>query len=104
MVSRMSILQALAALRAPKRLDPDRLRRKAERATGLPDTEARPINEPLEILCRAASSSALTPVGRLFMKNVLSARLQARLRIEDYLRQNPSVCQQAIQRPVIIVG
>jgi LPS sulfotransferase NodH len=101
---RMSILQALAGLVAPKQLRPAELRRQAELETGLSDPGTRPIDQPLEILCRAASHPAITPVGRIFLKNVLSQRLQARLRIEDYLRRNPSVFRQEIRRPVIIVG
>lgn len=101
---RMPLIQALARLVAPRRLDPNALREGAEKATGVSEPGVRPVSEPLEILCRASNNPGVTPLGRLHLKNVLSMRLEARLRIEDYLRKNPAVSRQEIPRPVIILG
>jgi hypothetical protein len=46
----------------------------------------------------------VAPLGRLYLRNLVSARLRARLRIEDYLRRNPSIAQLPVPRPVIILG
>src|SRR5262245_11610128 len=98
------LLQKGAALLAPKHFDASELRRQAEQDTGLRDTDEHPIQEPLEILCRAANDPGVSDLGKIFLKNVISKRLQTRLRIENYLRQNPAVLQEQVRRPVIILG
>src|SRR5262249_2054331 len=77
----------------------------ARRATRLLDFGGDDLIEPLQLLTAdVEKESKLTALGRFMFHDDLLRRLCNRLRIEDWIRRDPGILQETIERPVFIVG
>jgi hypothetical protein len=77
----------------------------ARAATGLPDPERDSWREGLEILLRDhARADVLSERGRGILKARYTEALSTRMRVDDYIRRQPSVVQAPVARPVFILG
>jgi hypothetical protein len=77
----------------------------AREATGLPDPDLESWREGLEILLRDhAKADVLTARGWSMLKARYTTALVARMRVDDYLRNNPQLTEAPVQRPVFILG
>ena len=77
----------------------------ARKATGLPDPEQDSWREGLEILTRDHQrADVLTERGQAMLKARYTNALATRMRVDDYLRQNPELTATAVHRPVFILG
>lgn len=86
-------------------LDPDRLIRHAEQATGFSDWGPGDLRGPLQALTRSLRDDAqLNLMGHLMMRQYLERILANRLRVQNDIRQNPEILDVTIKRPLFIVG
>lgn len=86
-------------------LDKNKMLAAAQEQTGLGDFGDEAFHEPLERLIHALNSEAkLNDFGQLRAQMTIDSGLVNRLKIVDYVKQNPDVEQQEISRPVFIVG
>jgi hypothetical protein len=77
----------------------------ARAATGLPDPDRDSWREGLEILLRDhAQANVLSERGQMLLKARYTEALSARMRVDDYIRDNPAVLTAPIERPVFILG
>ncbi|MFK8049321.1 MAG: sulfotransferase [Halioglobus sp.] len=75
------------------------------RSSGLDDFGDDLWREPFGVLCRALESEAqLTLMGRLMARNDILLWLNTRLTVTDVLKQNPSILDEEIVAPMVIVG
>ena len=86
-------------------LDPHSLMEAARRTTQLEDFGGDDLLEPLSLLAGDVEKEAkLTSFGRLVLRDHLLLRLGNRLRIEEWIRRDPGVLQERIERPIFIIG
>ena len=72
---------------------------------GLTDFGEEHWREPFSVLTKALDDEAeLTLMGRLMARSDLLNWLESRLLIEDTLKRNPQITEQAIIEPVFIAG
>ncbi|TXS95262.1 sulfotransferase [Parahaliea maris] len=86
-------------------MDKNRLLTVAQEETGLSDFGDPGFQQPLELLIDALNNEArLNDFGQLRAQMTLNSGLVNRLKIVDYLGKHPDVLEQAVPRPVFIVG
>ncbi len=86
-------------------LDADALLADARRVTGLDDYGDEWFIEPFRVLVKALNEeAALTPVGRLVARSEIARSLQARLQVEDTIRRNPEILEQAVAPVHVVTG
>ena len=86
-------------------LDPDALRRAAERETGLTDWGDEDFFPGFETLMTAfAADDTQTLIGRLSLRIEVLRRLKNRLLLEEALKKNPEILDSPVSQPLIIVG
>ncbi|MDF1563190.1 MAG: sulfotransferase [Deltaproteobacteria bacterium] len=90
----------------PLRFEPERLRAKASRATGLSDFGPGPHEEGLEVLCRSFEEDArLSLIGRIGMQNMVSRALQHLLQRVEAKKRRPDVFEAPLDpAPLIVIG
>ena len=77
----------------------------AREATGVPDPDKDSWQEGLQILLRDhARADILTEKGQAILKRRYVNALSTRMRVDDYIRRNPSVLDAPVERPVFILG
>ena len=77
----------------------------AEARTGLADFGDPTMHEGLNILVDALNGEAkLTPAGAQRYAETLTATLANRLQVEEYLKTNPALLDQPIERPRFVFG
>lgn len=77
----------------------------ARRETGLTDPDSDSWREGLEFLLRDhARVNVLTERGRSIMSARYVSALATRMRVDEFMRQNPAVARAPIERPVFILG
>lgn len=77
----------------------------ARQETGLSDFGSDDFIEPLEILLKALNSEALlSEIGKFQVEMSIARGLSNRLKIENYIAQNPEVLDQQIKHPIFISG
>lgn len=88
------------------KMDPEALKRTASKKTGLSVfDDLAPLDEPLEILCRALNTQpGLHSMGRLSVRHILVENLVNRLRIQDLVSRRPEVLDEPIERPLFVTG
>jgi hypothetical protein len=86
-------------------LSADTLRRRAQRATGLPWDADPQADEALDVLCSSIIDEArLSLFGALVIRARLHGILTTRLRVADLLRRDPTIEQTPITPPIVIAG
>jgi hypothetical protein len=87
-------------------LDPEKLLRAAEAATGLADFgDEREWRTGLARFCASLDSeAALTPLGRSIARSGILSALVNRLRMTDWRRRHPEIDAERIERPLIVIG
>ncbi len=86
-------------------LDEESLLSAARRATGLCDFGPDDWREPFRVFIRSLEEEAdLNLMGRIRTRSELLQLLEARLRIEDAYKRNPEIVDEAIEKPLILVG
>ncbi|WP_214109658.1 sulfotransferase family protein [Acrocarpospora catenulata] len=87
-------------------LEPEALKAKARRLTGLTEFgDLAPLDEPLRLLCLAFDEDAeLHALGRLTVHSTLVGALVNRLRLEDLARRRPHVFERPVEAPIVIAG
>ncbi len=86
-------------------LDAAELMSDAVKKTGLSDFGDEGFLPGLQILIESLNEEArLSTIGRMAAKNMLLNRLSNRLRIIDYRKKRPEVADQAIERPLFVLG
>ena len=86
-------------------LEEDSLIGAARRATGLDDLGDGCFREPLRLLLACFEEEAsLTPFGRMGVRQGLIRLLSNRLLIEHEFAEHPETSEQAISRPIYIIG
>jgi hypothetical protein len=87
-------------------LDPDTLVDRACRKTGLMDFGPDgPFREALGVLCDSLErEAALTPVGRLLVRQMLQQGLETQLRLQDWYSRYPEIADLPIDNHLIIIG
>jgi hypothetical protein len=77
----------------------------ARELSGAPDPDSDSWKEGLEILLRDhAQQNRLTERGWAITKRRYVETLASRMQVDEYIRQNPSVIERPIERPVFILG
>lgn len=93
-----------AGIRLPS-LRIDKLVAEASKKTGLSDFGDDCYREGLEQLIMALENEAqLSQIGRVAAHGMLVTELRKRLQLIDYRKRRPEVAQQAITRPLFVVG
>ncbi|GAA1264477.1 sulfotransferase [Sphaerisporangium rubeum] len=88
------------------RFDPEVLKAKARKRTGLTDFgDLAPLDEPLELLCRGVNEvTEFHPFGRLSMYSTILSALSNRLRLEDLAKRRPEAFEQPVEGPIVVAG
>ena len=87
------------------RFEAGRLLDAAREATGLDDFGEGPWREGFDVLLQAYNEeSNLNPFGRFMVEGMLAGILQNRLRMEKAFRDDPSLHDVKIERPIFILG
>lgn len=77
----------------------------AKETTGLDDFAGEEFMEPLQRIEHALNTEAdLNEMGFFRAQMIISQGLENRLKIENYIKQNPEVLEQEIEKPIFIVG
>ncbi len=83
----------------------DEILNAARESSGLPDPEQDSWREGLEILLRDhARAGTLSERGRGLLMTRYTTALATRMRVDDFMRQNPELSQAPVRRPVFILG
>jgi hypothetical protein len=91
--------------RWPFVLDEGALLQAARRQTGLEDLGGDTFRVPLRVLRESLGAEArLTPLGRIVARRDLVSLLVTRLRLVEDRKRQPGIAEQAIRRPLFIVG
>ena len=78
---------------------------RAKKETGLNDFGGDDFIEPLERIIDALNrEAALNPAGKFQVEMLFAKGLENRLRVENYIRENPEVLDQEIYAPIFISG
>ena len=78
---------------------------RAKKETGLDDFGGDEFIEPLERIIDALNREAvLNPAGKFQVEMLFAKGLENRLRVENYIRENPDVLDQKIHAPIFISG
>ena len=78
---------------------------RAKKETGLDDFGGEEFIEPLERIIDALNREAvLNPAGKFQVEMLFAKGLENRLRVENYIRENPEVLDQEIHAPIFISG
>jgi hypothetical protein len=86
-------------------LDMEALLAAAEKSTGLHDFGPDSFREGLRVLLRSLEDDArLTTIGRLAARTRIVNLLETRLRLIEHRRRHPEVAQEAITRPIFVLG
>ena len=86
-------------------LDPESLLERARRATGLSDFGPDSFREPLAKLADSLENDAgLHALGRTIAGTQLQQNLENRLHLFEHLKREPTVLEERIERPIVIVG
>ena len=86
-------------------LDEQRLLDAACRETGIPSFGDEGFREPLRLLLRALESEGrLTLLGRIAARADIAGLLTTRLRLEADRKRYPAIADEAIRRPLFVVG
>ncbi len=86
-------------------LDPNDLLRAARKKTGLNHIDQPESVEALDRLCQAMEQEAdLTPMGRLFTREMLIGGLCKQLQLKDWIERHPEILDEPITAPVVIIG
>lgn len=102
---RPAVLRAYNALFDPAALDLESLLESARRATELRDFGDPFFRAPLEVLIDSIEHEArLHAFGRTVIRGRLIGMLENRLRIEQIVREDPSIESTPIARPIVIAG
>ena len=89
----------------PVNLDADYLLRTAQKNTGLDDFGEDDFRQPMSLLLDSLEKEAdLSLLGRIIAKADLLRTLENRLGIVALLKQHPEITEQAIERPIFVVG
>jgi hypothetical protein len=92
-------------LPSPSALPSDELVTRACERAGLDDFGGDSWREGLGLLVDSIEAApGVNPGGRDFVYGQFIDALWNRLRIVDYLRQHPEVCQERVERPLVILG
>ena len=90
---------------APLPFDPEQLKRRAVRDTGLDDFGEPEHAEALEVLCRSLEEEAhLNLVGRVAIRRLVLRNLATRLRRVAARTRTPDVFAAPLNRPLIVMG
>jgi hypothetical protein len=90
--------------------DADRLVSEARAVDGLDDFGDERFGsvgyrEPLEkLLYSLEHEAALNAVGRMVLRQRVLDTLATRLRVQEYLKRHPEICDEVISEPLVIVG
>ncbi|MEO7247412.1 MAG: sulfotransferase [Novosphingobium sp.] len=78
----------------------------ARRATGIKDFDSESYREGLDVLVRDVNCHIgnYSESGLARMTNDIGHYLRNRLKVSDYLRQNPELLSRPIERPVFVMG
>jgi len=76
----------------------------ARQRTLLEDFGTGDFREGLDALLAALNQSAMTPAEQRRLSDMIVSRLQARLRIRDWVKKNPPVVDEDIREPIIVTG
>lgn len=86
-------------------LDKDSLMLSAVEETNLNDFGSNDFHQALDILIKALNTEAdLNDFGRERAQMSITSDLVARLKMQEYIKKNPDVLEQAIEKPVFIAG
>lgn len=86
-------------------LDPESIVRAAQRETGLEDLGDESFLVPLRrIAGTVADNQQLTPLARIIMRQSWILAVRSRLQRQEWLKRNPHVHDQPIQRPIFVLG
>ncbi len=90
----------------PELLVTDALIDEARKATGIVDFDSETYREGLEVLVRDVNRHAAnySEGGFARVKNDIGHYLRNRLKVSDYLRQNPELLTRSVERPVFVMG
>lgn len=101
------MLNALGAVTGydRKAFDPERLIAAATEKSGLDDFGGSSFREGLEVLCQSYSCEAhFNVLGRMVAQKRILDVLINRLKIVDWQKRHPEVCEQQIWKPWIVLG
>jgi hypothetical protein len=86
-------------------LDEASLLAAAQRATGLSDFGSDEWRDPFRVFIKALEEeSELNLMGRIRTRSEILQLLEARLQIEDVYKRHPEIADEAIEKPIILVG
>lgn len=86
-------------------LQPELLKDRAREQTGLADFGPGPLDEPLQRLCQSLRDEVdLNAAGRENAYQRLQSILVTRLRLQALWQRHPEIFDEAIERPIFIVG
>lgn len=93
------------ALGAPfTRVSVDDVLRGAQRKTGLKDWGDERFIEVMRVLVDALNSAPITPLARVFCRQVLMKATVNRLRIERWFKEHPEANDIEVRKPIFVVG
>jgi hypothetical protein len=86
-------------------IQPDTLIAAACEQTGLSDFGGDSFREGLGVLCESVSAEAqLNAFGEMAMPGAIVGALSNRLKITDWVKQHPSVTDERIEAPIVVIG
>lgn len=86
-------------------LSADALRRRAEKATGLPWTCEPQADDALDVLCASIVEEAeLSLFGSLVIRARMHGILCTRLRVAELIRRQPQITDTPVEPPIVIAG
>jgi len=89
----------------PDVLHPDALVEEAQRRTGLTEFDSPSFRDGLSLMVSGANRcERVTPHGRAVFAGQAVGALGNRLKVTEYVRRNPQVLDEQIERPVIVLG
>lgn len=89
----------------PIKLDAEGLLEKAQKNTGFSDFGGDEFRQPFQLLLQGLENEAqLTTMGRLVARTDILRVLENRLGMVELFKQHPEILEQAVQRPLFVVG
>lgn len=101
----LRVLLSLLKLGPEIMLDPEGLMQRAAKNQKSTDWGEGDFRTGLQKFCSSVNEdSGLHSLARLLVRRITRLRLEDRLRIERYLRQNPEILEQPVEAPIMITG
>ncbi|MEZ4318544.1 MAG: sulfotransferase [Myxococcota bacterium] len=89
---------------APAVLDREEILAAAQKRTGLQDFGDPTFRGPLGRIVEASNGAMLSPLGRVIARQAYVEAATTRLKLQQLLKDDPSLATERIERPIFVVG